>query len=349
MRSYFCSKSSVAQSRTAVLVVNLGTPDAPTTSAVRRYLAEFLSDPRIVEQPRWLWLPILHGVILRIRPSRSARNYQEIWTDAGSPLQTGTQAIAAELAARLPDGVLVRHAMRYGSPSIASVMRELSAAGMQRLLVLPLFPQFSATTTASVLDAVSAELRQWRCPPELRFINEYHVQPQHIEALARSVEAHWQVHGRADRLMLSLHGIPQRYVDAGDPYRAQCEATVAALRTRLGGDPDSIMLCFQSRLGREPWLQPYADKTLQALPAQGVRSVDLLCPGFSVDCLETLEEVAITNRELFMQAGGERYHYIACLNAEADQMAALTALLTRHAQGWPEFEAQASQAAMLIE
>jgi ferrochelatase len=326
--------------RLAVVLVNLGTPEAPTASAVRRYLAEFLGDPRIVEQPRWLWWLILNGVILRIRPQRSARAYRKIWTPAGSPLQTGTRALAGRLQDALdqdmPGTIVVRHAMRYGKPSIASTLRELAAGGMRRLLVLPLFPQFSATTSASVLDALGAELRVWRRPPELRFVSDYHAESAHIEALARSVEKHWQVNGRGERLLLSFHGIPERYVRSGDPYREQCEATTARLRERLGMAPESLLLCFQSRVGREPWLHPYTDQTLKALPGQGVRRIDVMCPGFAIDCLETLEEIVMMGRDNFLAAGGERLDYIPSLNDGDDQIAALRALVLRHCQGWPE-------------
>lgn len=320
---------------TAVLLVNLGTPDAPTTSAVRRYLAQFLGDPRVVEQPRWLWLPLLYGVILNLRPARSAKLYRTVWTPRGSPLATGTADLAAAVQRAVGDDVIVRDAMRYGNPGIDAVLAELATHDLRRLLVIPLFPQYSATTTASVFDAVSATLQRWRRVPELRFVADFHVEPAYIEALARSVEAHWQSHGRAQRLMLSFHGIPQRYVRNGDPYEAQSRATAEALRLRLGMDESEFLVCFQSRVGREPWLMPYTDLTLEALPKQGVTSVQVICPGFSIDCLETLEEVAITNRELFEEAGGERYEYIPCLNDSADQVGLMVELIRRNTAGWP--------------
>ncbi len=339
MTRYRSFPAPPAARRTAVVLANLGTPDGPDTASVRRYLAEFLADPRIVEMPRWLWRLILHGVILRIRPRRSAHAYAKVWTPAGSPLQTGTRGLAEALdAAMRASGhdVVVRHAMRYGNPSIPAVLRELGAAGMQRLLVVPLFPQFSATTAASVLDAVGAELRGWRVPPELRFVNEYHADPGHLDALARSVEAHWASNGRGERLVLSFHGIPERYVRNGDPYRAQCEATAAGLRERLGLAPEAMVVCFQSRVGREPWLSPYTDHVLAALPREGVRSIDIVCPGFSIDCLETLEEIAMAGRDTFLAAGGERYRYIPSLNDSPGQVDALQALVARHLQGWPD-------------
>ena len=325
-----------------VLLVNLGTPEAPTPKAVRTYLAEFLADPRIVEAPRWLWWLALHGVILRVRPARSAKLYEKIWTPAGSPLLTGTEALAAALqrsvAAQRPGPILVRTAMRYGKPSIAAALRDLSAAGLRRLIVLPLFPQYSGTTTASALDAVAAELARWRLVPDLRFITDYHAEPRYIEALARSVEAHWQGHGRAERLVLSFHGIPQRYFRNGDPYFCQCQATARALRERLDLREGEVVVSFQSRVGREPWLAPYTDEVFGKLPGEGVRRVQVLCPGFAVDCLETLEEIAIRNREYFVAAGGERFEYIAALNAGDDHVAALADLVLRNGQGWPEFD-----------
>ncbi|MEP7043398.1 MAG: ferrochelatase [Dokdonella sp.] len=326
----------------AVLLVNLGTPEAADRRAVKRYLAEFLSDPRIVELPRWLWKPILHGVILRIRPVRSAALYAKIWTPAGSPLQTGTAALAGKLQealkAQRPGPITVRYAMRYGKPEIAGALRELAASGARRLLVVPLFPQYSATTTASVLDAVGAELAKWRWVPELRFVADYHVEARYIEALARSVEAHWQRQGRAQRLLLSYHGIPEKYFHAGDPYFCQCQATARRLRERLDLHADELIVSFQSRVGRQAWLKPYTEATLDALPGQGIKQVQVLCPGFSIDCLETLEEIAISNHARFLHAGGERFEYIPALNAGDDHVAALTDLILRQGQGWPEFD-----------
>lgn len=333
----------------AILLVNLGTPDAPDKASVRRYLAEFLADPRIVEQPRWLWWLVLNGIILRTRPARSARAYAKVWTAEGSPLQVETTALAARLqssiACEFGDAIVVRHAMRYGSPSIAETLVELARAGMQRLLVVPLFPQYSATTTASVFDAISKALQRWRRVPELRFVNDYCRESAHIEALGRSVERHWQAHGRSERLLLSFHGIPERYVRNGDPYRGQCEMTTKLLRQRLGMSDAGLLLSYQSRLGREPWLQPYTDGILASLPEQGVRSVDVLCPGFAVDCLETLEEIGMEGRETFIQAGGKTFNYIACLNDSEDQLEAMLALVKRHGAGWPELEGAVDSAA----
>lgn len=340
MSRFLAFPESSQPRKLAILLVNLGTPDAPDTASVRRYLAEFLADPRIVEQSRWLWWLVLNGIILRTRPARSARAYAKVWTPEGSPLQVETTALAQSLQQRLEsesgDGIMVRHAMRYGSPSIADTLADLARSGMRRLLVLPLFPQFSATTTASVFDGVSAALGRWRRLPELRFVSDYCHEPSHIEALGRSVERHWQANGRADRLVLSFHGIPERYVRNGDPYQEHCEATTRLLRERLGMDESELLLSYQSRLGREPWLQPYTNETLASLPAQGVHSVDVMCPGFAVDCLETLEEIAMEGRETFLEAGGTAFNYIACLNDNADQVESMRALVMRHCAGWPD-------------
>ena len=331
-----------SEAAAAVLLVNLGTPDAPERRSLRRYLAQFLADPRIVELPRWWWWLILHAVILRVRPAHSARLYAKIWTPAGSPLRSGTAELAERLQAALrtrrPGPIIVRSAMRYGQPAIGDVMRELAGTGARRLLVLPLFPQYSGTTTASTLDAVAAELGRWRWVPDLRFIADYHAEPRYIEALARSVEVHWQRHGRAQRLVLSFHGIPERYFRAGDPYFCQCQATARRLRERLDLREDEAVVAFQSRVGRGAWLKPYTETLLETLPVEGVKHVQVLCPGFPVDCLETLEEIAIRNHARFLHAGGERLDYIPALNAGDDQVDALAELVLRNGRGWPEFE-----------
>lgn len=323
-----------ATPRTALLLVNLGTPDAPTAGAVRRYLGEFLHDHRVVELSRWLWCPILHGVILPFRSPRVARKYAEIWTPRGSPLLAYSRDLAEALQAQLPE-FEVRLAMRYGNPGVAPVLRELQERGMQRLLVLPLYPQYSASTVASAHDAVMAELSRWRRMPELRLVNDYHLDEVWLDALAASVQNHWDLHGRGERLLLSFHGLPQRMVDAGDPYQAQCAAGARALAQRLQLADDHCLVTYQSRFGREAWLQPYTDRTLEALARESVRHVDLLCPGFAVDCLETLEENAIANAALFRQAGGSELRYIPALNASPGHVAALSTLARRHAQGWP--------------
>ena len=325
---------------TAVVLVNLGTPDAPTAPALRRYLGAFLSDPRVVETPRWLWWLILHGVILRIRPARSARAYATVWTDQGSPLLVGskalTDAVQTALAGTLgADAPTVALAMSYGAPNLRDVLEGLRSRGMRRLLVVPLYPQYSGSTTASVFDAVSRQLQRWRWLPELRFITDYYREPGYVQALAASVREHWQAHGRSERLLLSFHGIPGRYLVNGDPYYCQCQVTARLLREALGLNDDELFVSFQSRVGREPWLQPYTDQTLQAWARAGIRRVDVACPGFSIDCLETLEEIAEQNAEAFVHAGGERLTYIPALNHRPDHVAMLCGLITRQLAGWP--------------
>ncbi len=318
-----------------VLLINLGTPAAPTASAVRRYLAQFLSDRRVIDYPRWLWWPILHGVILRLRPRRSARAYAKIWTPQGSPLLVNTLALAKKLGGdpAIP-GLRVVVAMTYGEPAIPEVIRALVKDGAQRILAVPLFPQYSATSTAAALDPVFAALRAQRRVPEIRTVADYHDDPDYIGALAASVEKYWFTHGRGERLLLSFHGIPERYVDAGDPYRDQCMATANLLRERLGIAENELAITFQSRVGRERWLTPYTDASLAQFAQSGVRHVQVLCPGFAVDCLETIEEIAIRGREQFLAAGGERLDYIPALNDSAAQVRLMANLIRRHTQGW---------------
>jgi ferrochelatase len=327
--------------KAGVLLVNLGTPEAPTAAKVRPYLAQFLGDPRIIELPRWLWRIILHGVILRIRPKRSAHAYARIWTEQGSPLRTGSEALMralqAELSRRRPGPIKVELAMRYGEPSVRRQIEQMQREGVRRLLVLPLYPQYSATSTGSVIDAVADTLKVLRWPPELRLVNDYHDDPAHIEALAKSIEAFWAERGRGDKLLLSFHGIPERYLRAGDPYFCQCHATARLLRERLGLGADAIMMSFQSRVGRERWLHPYTDVTVRELAKAGVKKLDVVSPGFAVDCLETLEEIAMQNREFFLEAGGTDLRYIPALNDSPDQVDAMAELVLRHTQGWAEF------------
>jgi len=323
---------------TAVLLVNLGTPDAPTPAAVRRYLGEFLADPRVVELPRLLWWPILHGIVLRLRPAASARKYASVWLPEGSPLQVWSAKQATLLRGYLGERghpVPVRLAMRYGQPSIGAVLDELKAGGARRVLVLPLYPQYSGTTTASVLDAVGQWAAQVRHVPELRFVNSYHDDPGYIDALVQRVRAHWSTHGRAQRLVLSFHGIPRRAVTLGDPYQEQCLDTARRLGDRLGTRADELVVTFQSRFGKAEWLQPYTEPTLVELARAGVREVAVMCPGFSADCLETLEEIDQEARAAFLAAGGSEFRYIPCLNDSPPWTAALAALAIRHLQGWP--------------
>jgi len=324
--------------RTAVLLVNLGTPDAPTAPAVRRYLAEFLRDPRVVEIPRAVWLPILHGIVLRTRPKKSAQKYASIWQPDGSPLAVWTEKHARRLAGSLGERghrVELRHAMRYGSPGVAKVLDELKAGGAERILVLPLYPQYSGTTTASVVDAVSDWSRRVRALPELRFVNRFHDDAGYIAALARRIGEHWMAHGRADKLVLSFHGTPTRTRTLGDPYHAECLETARLLAQRLGMPADEPVVTFQSRFGKAQWLQPYTEPTLVALARQGVKRVDVICPGFVADCLETLEEIGMEVRKAFLTAGGGEFRLIECLNDHPSWIDALVALAERHLQGWP--------------
>lgn len=317
-----------SDSAPALVLVNLGTPSAPTAAAVRRYLAQFLHDHRVVQLTRWLWCPLLHFVILPLRSPKVAHKYAQIWLDGGSPLAVHTAALAEAVAARLP-GWRVAHAMRYGEPSVASVFDGLRAAGVRRVRVLPLYPQYSTTTTASVVDAVAAA----KAGLEVELLHDYHTDAGWAAAVADSIRAHWAEHGRGERLLLSFHGIPRRLVDGGDPYADQCEASACAIAAALGISRDELLLTFQSRFGRERWLEPYTQPTLEALAREGVRRVDVACPGFAVDCLETLEEISVENAAAFRAAGGEALRYIPCLNAGSAHADALAAL-ARGDAGW---------------
>jgi len=328
--------------KTGLLLCNLGTPTAPTAAALRPYLAQFLSDPRVVELPRLLWWPILHGAVLRLRPRKSAAKYASIWLPEGSPLKVWTERQAKLLQGYLGERghqVQVRWAMRYGQPSVASGLDALKAAGCTRILVLPAYPQYSAATTASVADAVFAWGRTVRNLPELRLVRNYHDQPEHIAALAASVRRHWQAHGRPNVLLLSFHGMPARTLEKGDPYHCECHKTARLLAEALGLSAGQYRVTFQSRFGRAKWLQPYTEPTLIELARSGVARVDALCPGFSCDCIETLEEINLEARSAFLQAGGKEFHYIPCLNDSPEGMQALTALCEQHLLGWPTRQA----------
>ncbi len=325
--------------RTGVLLTNLGTPDEPTPTALRRYLAEFLSDPRVVEAPRWLWWLVLHGVILRIRPRRVAKAYAGVWSEQGSPLLAISKRQAAAVQARLGDDVPVALGMRYGNPSLRAGLEQLRARGADHILVLPLYPQYSASTSASTLDGVNEVLRHWRRVPDLRFISHYHDDPGYIGALAASIRDYWEEQGRRGRLLFSFHGIPQRYFDHGDPYHCECHKTARLVAETLQLESSEWALAFQSRFGREEWLKPYTDKTLIEWAQQGVEEVQVVCPGFSADCLETLEEIAVENRDNFLGAGGKRLDYIPALNDRDDHIDALVNLIRHNLQGWPQSEA----------
>ncbi len=323
--------------KVGVLLVNLGTPDAPSTPALRRYLAQFLSDPRVVEIPRALWWLVLHGVILRLRPAQSARKYRKVWLREGSPLAVWTARQANMLRSYVGERgplVEVRWAMRYGQPAIAAALDALCAEGTTRILVFPAYPQYSAATTASVLDDVGDWVRRTRRVPELRFVNHYHDDPGYIEALAAQVRKHWQREGRGRKLVMSFHGMPKRTLLLGDPYHCECLKTSRLLAEKLQLEDGDWRVTFQSRFGRAEWLQPYTEPTLKALAKGGAEGVDVICPGFAADCLETLEEIAIEARAAFLSAGGKTFHYIPCLNNSPEGMKALTGVALRHLQGW---------------
>jgi len=327
--------------RLGILLVNLGSPDGPDTGSVRRYLAEFLWDPRVVEMPRPLWWLILHGFVLRFRPRHSAAMYQKVWTEQGSPLicisRQQAQQVEKKLQSKIRGDVLVDVAMRYGNPNIKDALRGLRAAGARRFLILPMYPQYSATTTASVFDAVTSELQTWRWLPDMRFINSYHDQPAYINALAKSIVSHWSTRGRKpEMLIFSFHGIPQRFVNNGDPYFCHCQKTARLVAEKLLLKESRWKVTFQSRVGREPWLEPYTDNTLKQMAHQGIKSLDVVCPGFSADCLETLEEINMENREIFLNRGGTDFDYIPCLNDNDAHISSLCELITQHSFGWPE-------------
>ena len=326
-----------APATTAILLCNLGTPDAPTAPALRRYLGEFLSDSRVVEIPKPIWMLILHGIILRTRPKKSAAKYASVWLPEGSPLKVWTEKQAVMLRGYLGQRghpVEVRYAMRYGNPSIASQLDQLKADGVTRILILPAYPQYSGTTTASVFDAVYTWAAKVRRIPEFRFINNYHDDPGYIDALAERIRQHWKHNGQADKLVMSFHGVPERTLMLGDPYHCECHKTARLLAENLGLAKDRWQLTFQSRFGKARWLEPYTEPTLIKLAQAGLKSVDLVCPGFTGDCLETLEEISMEARHAFLEAGGQTFSYIDCLNDSPRWLAALSDIAIRHMGGW---------------
>lgn len=334
--------------KTAVVLVNLGTPDAPTAPAVRRYLKQFLSDPRVVEIPRAVWWLILNALILPLRSKKSAAKYASIWSADGSPLKVHTEKQAILLRGCLGErghDVQVVYAMRYGSPSLPQVLDRLKAEGCARILVLPAYPQYSGTTTASIFDAVFAHYARVRDVPELRLVKHYHDHEAYLRALEKSVLAYWDRHGRPDKLVLSFHGVPKRTLRLGDPYHCECQKTARLLATRLRLAPDDCLVAFQSRFGRAEWLQPYTAAALRKLAKDGVGRVDVLCPGFTSDCLETLEEIAIEAKRDFLTAGGRDFHYISCLNERPEWIAALADIAEQHMLGWPTLRSSADYAA----
>jgi len=313
--------------KTGILLSNLGTPAQPTSKAVRKYLAQFLSDKRVINKPTWLWWPILHGIILRIRPKRSAHAYQKIWMDEGSPLLVYSKQQQSLLQTELGDSYHVELGMRYGEPSIESAMLELRRLGVNKIVVMPMYPQYSMTTTASTYDEIGRFLQLWDKPPSIQCLHTYYDQPLYLQTVANSIKQFWQQHGVPEKLIMSFHGLPQSYVDKGDPYYEQCLYSANEIAKILKLEQSQWQITFQSRLGVEAWLQPYTDKTLAALAKQGVKTVQVVCPGFPSDCLETLEEIAMQNRDIFMQNGGQEYHYIPALNASPEHIALLKSLV----------------------
>ena len=321
-----------ASPRQGILLCNLGTPDAPRPTELRRYLKEFLSDPRVVELPRLLWWMILNLIILRIRPRRSAKLYQSVWTDSGSPLMVYSQqqvkAVKQRLAEKYGD-IPVVLGMRYGNPSMAAAVKELTDQNVRDIIVLPLYPQYAGATTGSTFDAIAKTFTQLRWVPELQFINGYHKSEGYLDALCTTIKRHIKAHGQPDKFIFSYHGTPERYLKKGDPYHCFCHQTTRLVREKLGFDEAQVMTTFQSRFGREPWLQPYTDKTLEQLPKDGVKHIAVICPGFSSDCLETIEEIDMEARESFIEHGGEQFHYIPCLNDDPVHIDALVGILEK--------------------
>jgi len=319
--------------KTGVLLVNLGTPDEPTASAVRRYLAEFLADPRVVEIPRLVWMIILHGIILRVRPAKSAALYQQVWSKDGSPLMDITQRQTRKLSQYFEQtgkDVSVQFCMRYGQPSVATTLQKMHKDGVDKLVVLPLYPQYAAPTTASAFDAIAKELTTWRYLPALHFINTYHDNPDFIDALAASINKDFELNGQPQKLVLSYHGMPERNLHLGDPYYCFCMVTSKLLVEKLGLTEEQYITTFQSRFGKAKWLTPYTDATMGDLPAKGVTDIAVVCPAFSADCLETLEEIAVENKLIFKEAGGEQFRYIAALNDNDDHIQMMANIVKPH-------------------
>ncbi|MBI1888126.1 MAG: ferrochelatase [Nitrosomonadales bacterium] len=324
--------------KTGILLVNLGTPDAPTPNAVRRYLKEFLGDPRVVEMPRAIWWLILNGIILNTRPKKSAAKYASVWLKEGSPLRVYTEKqtvlLQGYLGQRTRAPFVVDYAMRYGNPSIPGVLRKLREQNCQRILIVPMYPQYAASTTATVCDIVFGELQKMRNAPALRTIRNFHDHPGYIKALAGNINDYWMKNGRPEKLLMSFHGLPRYTLDKGDPYHCECRKTGRLLAQELGLKPEQYAVSFQSRLGNAEWLKPYTSDTLKELGRQKTRRVDVVCPGFVADCLETLEEIALEGKEAFQHAGGGEYHYIPCLNDRNDWLHALTDLVMDNLHGW---------------
>ena len=320
--------------QTGILLINLGTPIAPTTGAVRKYLRAFLSDQRVIEIPRWIWLPLLYSVILPFRPKVTAEKYRTIWTKRGSPLlfHTQDQALALEkiFKQRNHSPVIVRYAMRYSPPSVESALQELQNLGCQHIIVLPLYPQYAASSTATALDSVYRSLLKMRNMPALTVVKDFHNDEGYLDALEKHIRAYWAIHGKAEHLLISFHGLPVRMIEKGDPYFDQCHTTASLLVERLGLNKNEYSVAFQSRFGKAQWIQPATDTSLQALAQRGVKKLQVICPGFVSDCLETLEEIAMEGKEIFEENGGNEYHYIPCLNENSDWINALADLCQQY-------------------
>lgn len=320
-----------------VLIVNLGTPDRASCGRVRKFLGQFLSDKRVIDYPSWLWQPLLQGIILTFRPHKVARVYRTIWGE-DSPLRVisyqQAEAVSERLAQQYGENIPVEIGMTYGNPSVESAMNKLMEQGVTNIVAIPMYPQYSATTSAASYDAIARVMMKTRVIPNLRLIRDYSKNPGYIQVLANSIKNYWDEHGKGEKLMFSFHGIPKRYVTLGDPYQAYCEQTANDTAEVLGLNKDDYYICYQSRVGKEEWLQPYTDKTLEELPNKGVKHLDLVCPAFSVDCLETLEEIAEENKEVFEEAGGEQYRYIPALNADAEHMDFITEIIAKELRDW---------------
>ncbi len=328
------------QTKTGILLLNLGTPEAPTKAALRPYLKQFLSDPRVVEIPRAVWWLILNGIILNTRPKKSAEKYASIWTADGSPLKVYTEKQAkllqGWLGEQLASPIQVEYAMRYGSPSIPDTLARMKAGGCERILLLPAYPQYAASSTATAFDMAFAWMQKTRNQPALRTVRHYHDHPAYLHALATNIRDYWQMKGRPDVLVMSFHGVPRHTLDRGDPYHCECRKTGRLLAEALGLEEKQFRLTFQSRFGRAEWLQPYTDKTLAALGREGIARVDVVAPGFTSDCLETLEELAMEGRQTFLAAGGREFHYIPALNTHPQWIAALGHIALDNLGGWAQ-------------
>tara|TARA_Y100000590_G_scaffold122116_1_gene139784 strand:+ start:1039 stop:2064 length:1026 start_codon:yes stop_codon:yes gene_type:complete len=339
MVKYFGEKNYEhgSDDKTGVLITNLGTPDAPKRKELKKYLNQFLSDPRVIEIPKFIWQLILQLVILQIRPSKSAAAYKKIWTENGSPLLDISirqlNAIKNKLSKSDPNMVIAL-GMRYGNPSIENALKKLQSQHVRRLLILPLYPQYCAATTGSTFDAVTNVLQKWRWIPEVRFINQYFEEKSYIKVLSNSIKKFWIKNKKPEKIIFSYHGIPKRYLTSGDPYHCFCLKTTRLVKEYMQLNDEDVMTTFQSRFGRAEWLQPYTSETLKELPKQNIKNIHIISPGFSADCLETLEELEEENKEYFLKAGGASYNYISCLNDSQEHIDFISELITKHTQGW---------------